>query len=110
MGTNYYLIGNNSKVEIHLGKRNCGWVFLFQAQLLGDGIIICCLEDMRKLTFGLTLGNVFVIVDEYGNEHTADRFWEKVEATSTAELSWGLFDSPDHFQDQGFDFTFEEFS
>lgn len=62
------------EAEVHIGKSSCGWQFLFY---LG----------IRKYTCGQSLKREDIdkwlrsgiIVDEYGDEISADKFWQLVD-------------------------------
>ncbi|MCR0316653.1 hypothetical protein MKA27_19845 [[Clostridium] innocuum] len=103
MSTNYYFKWNDNKVnDIHIGKRSCGWVPLFQATPYFRSV-----NDIKN--FYIQNKAQVKIIDEYDTEYT----WEELEKEL---INWpgerNHYPYKDFFyQDEaGYDFTEREFS
>lgn len=67
---NYVTEMNN---EIHIGKRSCGWKFLFNHQ---DGEYF---DPHHQESLKAWLDDPhYKIVDEYGDEYTFEQFWKMI--------------------------------
>lgn len=123
MSTNFYLpracpnpCEHCSVEDLHIGKRSGGWQFHFQAH---PGI-------RSRKDWEARVDEVGTVTDEYGREYTPEQFWAEVDAT---RKPWGpdgiapmthhgmrgkqgipLNDPANFLDDQGWDFTENEFS
>ena len=85
-----------SKAEYHIGKRSCGWQFLFAPHVKlrsgfeNSGKIVSpwenTLESIKKY---LSRSDV-EIYDEYGQKFTPDEFWNE-------EVGESLYNDPEHY-------------
>jgi len=86
VGTNFYIressIDNSTGEvvyeDIHIGKRSGGWVFTFNGQVFRS--VVLWRAATRQIPANMQ------IVDEYGDPHTYDDFWDSVEQT---KKPWG---------------------
>lgn len=101
--------------DLHVGKRSVGWQFNFRAH---PGI-------RSRKDWEARVAEVGVVTDEYGHKYSPKQFWAEVDATrrprpdGSAPLThYGMRgqqniprDNPNDFlDDQGWDFTSNEFS
>lgn len=123
MSTNFYLpqtcpnpCKHCSVKDLHIGKHSGGWQFAFQAY-----------PDIRsRKDWEARVAEVGTVTDEYGREYTPEEFWAEVDET---RKPWGpdgiaplthhgmrgkqgipLNDPANFLDDQGWDFTENEFS
>lgn len=108
MGTNYYAVSPRGKV--HLGKSSAGWQFLCKADP----------EWKRENSFELWLERVHSahrIIDEYGDKFTASELIQYVCQKQNEPINHTDYmkehypsSSDSYWDDDGFNFTYVEFS
>lgn len=113
MGTNYYAVRNRPTTDepIHIGKSSIGWKFLFQAQnnnWNNPPVVWNTYEQVRDWLKKYTVESTeYVIIDEYDEIITYDKFLELVKNKQDIE-------NPDNFtycrNVNGYRFTDSEFS
>lgn len=89
---------NESTRMIHIGKRSCGWQFIFDLHRNKewedneDGIEIepeeFCLEKIKKYVQTM-VDNGWVLIDEYNSEFTPETFWKD-------EIGLWLYNNVEH--------------
>lgn len=88
MSTNFYALFDvchacgDAKLRWHLGKRSSGWKFMFHGdrtpQIFGNHRLLDGVTCRRDVNSVLTIASK--IIDEYGQEYTAQEFWDVVNA------------------------------
>ena len=86
----------DSKAEYHVGKRSCGWQFLFAPHVKlrhgfrNSGEIVSPWENtLESIKEYLSRPDV-EIYDEYGRQFTPDEFWNE-------EVGESLYNDPEHY-------------
>ena len=105
MGTNYFCITKEDNKKRHLGKKSCGWAFLFHGYI-EDDFSIRGYADWQKTL----LQNGICILDEYGEKIKKRDFFHMVEQ-SLPETRTGVLNNNESWHDKdGFAFLTNYFS
>ena len=87
---------HDAKKEYHIGKRSCGWQFLFAPHIkiregfANSGQVVSPWENtLESIKEYLSRPDV-IIYDEYGTEFTPEQFWNK-------EIGHSLYNDPENF-------------
>lgn len=76
MGTNFYCVKINSTEELHIGKRSCGWQFIFQAN--GINCHVPWQSNLESLIQYLKSDKDIRIIDEYDRIYSVDDFLSEI--------------------------------
>lgn len=116
MGTNYYWFKDvcahckRAEAKYHVGKSSIGWSFSFQALEAHEsptGRPIVSAADWREV-FAAGQG---ILRDEYGEDHTPEKFWALVEAKYSGQKHASMYPSNNDYLDKdGHSFTLGYFS
>lgn len=86
---------HDAKKEYHIGKRSCGWQFLFAPHIKiregfsNSGQVVSPWENkLESIKEYLSRPDV-IIYDEYGTEFTPEQFWNK-------EIGYCLYNDPEN--------------